>query len=325
MKNYRTILGLPDSASADEIKATYRRLAMKHHPDRGGDNATFQAISEAYRELENSGFAAFVPPRAARQPPQSPGGTWRDPANDVKPNPGWAKPESPSGTWRDQRDVDSTMTMDEILAAMKAQKQARPNYNYVQPNSEVIMDVSLRQAAQGFEWRISRQKQNGFVEHLDVVIPPGLPDGHRGRYTLSDGSTQILSLHIEAGKYRLRGLSKTVGTIFEAGITTGDVEIDIELDSIDLITGTWFEIEDFFGERLTVRVPSGFNPDQRLKVAGKGYFGWNEEQATPGKYRRDMYIKIRPVYNPPEKISREKVLKLYNAVGGWEENESAQS
>lgn len=32
----------------DELKAEYRRLAMKHHPDRGGDTATMQAINSEY-------------------------------------------------------------------------------------------------------------------------------------------------------------------------------------------------------------------------------------------------------------------------------------
>ena len=32
----------------DEVKATYKKLAMQHHPDRGGDTATMQAINNEY-------------------------------------------------------------------------------------------------------------------------------------------------------------------------------------------------------------------------------------------------------------------------------------
>ena len=35
----------------DELKAQYRRLAMKHHPDMGGDTATMQAINREHDEL----------------------------------------------------------------------------------------------------------------------------------------------------------------------------------------------------------------------------------------------------------------------------------
>ncbi len=41
------MLGLQDSASEDEVKSSYRTLSMKHHPDRGGKQEIFIAITEA--------------------------------------------------------------------------------------------------------------------------------------------------------------------------------------------------------------------------------------------------------------------------------------
>ena len=40
-------LGLADPVSPNEIKQRYRRLAMRHHPDRGGDTVTLQRLNEA--------------------------------------------------------------------------------------------------------------------------------------------------------------------------------------------------------------------------------------------------------------------------------------
>ena len=54
-RDYYSILGVPKGASEDEIKKAYRKLAMQHHPDRGGDQAQFQKIQEAYNTLGDSG------------------------------------------------------------------------------------------------------------------------------------------------------------------------------------------------------------------------------------------------------------------------------
>ena len=54
-RDYYEVLGVDRSASADDIKRSYRRLAMKYHPDRNpGDaeaEALFKEASEAYEVL----------------------------------------------------------------------------------------------------------------------------------------------------------------------------------------------------------------------------------------------------------------------------------
>jgi molecular chaperone DnaJ len=51
MTDYYAALGVPKTATADEIKLAFRRLAGTHHPDRGGDTKKFQTIQEAYATL----------------------------------------------------------------------------------------------------------------------------------------------------------------------------------------------------------------------------------------------------------------------------------
>ena len=57
LKDYYTILELPPSASIDEIKKAYRRLALIYHPDKKGNDpyaaAQFSEIKEAYETLTN--------------------------------------------------------------------------------------------------------------------------------------------------------------------------------------------------------------------------------------------------------------------------------
>lgn len=56
MDKYYSVLGLSHGASQDEIKKAYKKLALKHHPDKnGGDTEMFKKISEAHTKLTNNG------------------------------------------------------------------------------------------------------------------------------------------------------------------------------------------------------------------------------------------------------------------------------
>jgi len=53
-KSYFAVLGVTSSASSDEIRSAYRRLAKEYHPDRfEGGSAPFRKIQEAYSVLGN--------------------------------------------------------------------------------------------------------------------------------------------------------------------------------------------------------------------------------------------------------------------------------
>jgi DnaJ-class molecular chaperone len=49
--DYYKVLGVPESSNQDDIKKAYRKLSLKHHPDRGGDEEQFKKINEAYSIL----------------------------------------------------------------------------------------------------------------------------------------------------------------------------------------------------------------------------------------------------------------------------------
>eukprot|EP00919_Chromeraceae_sp_WS-2016_P074559 GHVR01176462.1.p1 GENE.GHVR01176462.1~~GHVR01176462.1.p1 ORF type:complete len:455 (-),score=112.83 GHVR01176462.1:355-1641(-) len=48
------ILGVPKEATESDIKKAFRKLAIKHHPDKGGDEAKFKEITRAYEVLSDS-------------------------------------------------------------------------------------------------------------------------------------------------------------------------------------------------------------------------------------------------------------------------------
>jgi len=57
MKNYYTIFGVNQTASKEEIKKIYRKLAVQYHPDKNPNNKEaeekFKAVAEAYEHLSN--------------------------------------------------------------------------------------------------------------------------------------------------------------------------------------------------------------------------------------------------------------------------------
>jgi DnaJ homolog subfamily B member 4 len=82
-KDFYKILGVPKTCTAIELKRAYRKQCLIHHPDKGGNEEDFKAISEAYEVLSDEskrklydqyGEAAVknVPPHAHQQPGQNP-------------------------------------------------------------------------------------------------------------------------------------------------------------------------------------------------------------------------------------------------------------
>ncbi|HSX44423.1 MAG TPA: molecular chaperone DnaJ [Candidatus Saccharimonadales bacterium] len=53
-RDYYEVLGVGKSASADEIKKAFRKAAIEHHPDRGGEETKFKEVNEAYEVLKDA-------------------------------------------------------------------------------------------------------------------------------------------------------------------------------------------------------------------------------------------------------------------------------
>ena len=53
-KDYYTTLGADETSTASEIDRLYKRLAVQHHPDRGGDEEEMKALNEAYCVLKDT-------------------------------------------------------------------------------------------------------------------------------------------------------------------------------------------------------------------------------------------------------------------------------
>jgi curved DNA-binding protein len=306
MSDYAT-LGLSENATEDEVKKAYRKLAMKHHPDRGGDQALFKNISTAYSRIEANNFR----PTARATPHQGRPGT-------SGPRPQWEPPRSPGNTWRDKEDIGDIF--EEMKEANRKASQPGRGYSggyggspFSNTAGEKVAMVSLREAFSGYNMIIPRKMNGGMFQNVTVHIPPGIPNGYRGKFPTSDGKQEMVTCRIDTGNFKLRSLEEQ-DNLFSAGLYSGDIEIEMDLDAIDLITGTWVKTQDFLGEKLDVRIPAGFNPLHRLKITGKGYYGWLHEYSRPSTSRQDMYIKINAVFRKPADMDPQKIRDLYDAI-----------
>lgn len=53
-EDYYNLLGVGKSSTDKEIKTAYKRLTLKHHPDKGGNPDEFKKIQEAYEVSQNN-------------------------------------------------------------------------------------------------------------------------------------------------------------------------------------------------------------------------------------------------------------------------------
>lgn len=153
MQNPYQTLGVNRDASADEIKRAYRRLASKHHPDRGGDTKVFQEIQTAYDTLS-------------------------DPSRrDAYDNPGFGgfnqnfgfRPDAPFD-FQTIFDIFGTRFQHPGQAQQQRRQQAR-----------MSLWITLRDVAAGGKRTISVGTQQG-THAVEIEVPTGIDDGDTVQY-----------------------------------------------------------------------------------------------------------------------------------------------
>lgn len=159
--DYYSVLGVDRSASQDDIKKAYRKLAMKHHPDRGGDNQHFQEISEAYNVLSD--------PQKRQQydnPPQGNFGGF--------------------GFGGDPHDINDIFSQ-----IFGHHRRGNPFQQQQEPVYRTRVAVSLQEAYRGEQKVLQMQTPEG-NKVITINIPKGVQSGDKLRYNNIIGNATLV-------------------------------------------------------------------------------------------------------------------------------------
>lgn len=284
-KDYYKILGVERTASEDDIKKAYRRLARKYHPDVSKElNAKekFQEVSEAYETLRDKEKRAAYDSLGSYRPGQ-----------DFRPPPDWFD-RFGAGTTEDLRDVDLSDLFEQMGIFGRARGRSGFGRSMPIPGEDYEMPVriTLEEAYRGTERSLAL---NGTT--LTARIPKGAADGQRlrlrgkGGAGVNGGPPGDLYLQIVLEPhplYKVRG---------------HDLEIDVPLAPWEAALGAQVDIPTLDG-RVTMKVPAGSTGGQKLRLAGKGL-------PRPGGGAGDLYAALEIVV-PGTLTDQEK--KLYEAL-----------
>jgi curved DNA-binding protein len=259
-KDYYATLGVERTATADAIKAAYRKLARKYHPDvskEAGAEEKFKEVSEAYETLKDPEKRAAYD-ELGRHPE----------GEQFRPPPGWE--QSFGGTSFSFDDVDLADLFAGISGRGGRGRRA-PNAPIPGQDFEAAVRVSFDQAYKGTEIELDlampEPDEHGMLRRVPrkirVRIPKGVADGQKlrvpgkGGKGINGGRDGDLYLDIEVQShplYRTEGL---------------DLYMDLPLAPWEAVLGASVEVPTP-GGRVTLRIPPGTRAGQKLRLAGRG-------------------------------------------------------
>jgi DnaJ-class molecular chaperone len=251
MENHYETLGVAESAGPDEIKRAYRKLASQHHPDKGGDTATFQRIQTAYDTLSDDNRRAQY--NAERQ--GNFGGV-RFTVNGQEMN------GMPPGMDELFRNFNFNFGGSDPFAAFR---QPRKNKDL---RVEVAIDLASTLTQQ--TKTVSVQTTNGQRQAVEVQIPRGVHSGSTIKYPgLGDNFFESLP----------RGDLYVVIVVMpqtEYAIDHLDLVKPVDINCLDAIIGTATVVQGIDGKMFEFTIPPGTQHGTKLRLSQQGLYALNQ-------------------------------------------------
>ena len=277
--DYYNIIGVAKTATPDEIKKAYRKLAMKYHPDHAkGDKSaeeTFKKISEAYAVLSD---------KEKRQ------------QYDTFGSSGFQQRYS-------QEDIFRGFDIEDILrsfglggmGASSGGRGGRTKFSFGSGSpfgnfsgqqapakgSDLVYEIelTLNEVAMGTSKQISFQ-HGPQSENLTVKIPKGMTNGKKlriagkgaaGSHGGPAGDLYIKARILDDSMFDVKG---------------NDLYIKRSIKLTDALLGITLSIPAMDGKQLSLKVPAGVKHNTRMRLTGNGLPYMNEE------IQGDLYVQI---------------------------------
>jgi curved DNA-binding protein len=306
-RNYYDILDVPKTASIDDIKKAYRKLARKYHPDLNpGDKLAeekFKDIGEAYEVLSD--------PNKRKQYDQF-GQFWRQGGFQG------GKTSAQSDSWNPDydrgypNDVDFSQFsdfqefVDQLLGKFRTNEpprsgnsssysnsnnyrtttQAPPRTN-IRRDAEALLNLPLERAFVGGRERIRLEDGRS----LEVNMPAGVMTGQRIRLKGQGPSGGDLYLKINLQTHPFFTLDGY------------DIRCQLPVSASESVLGVQVEVPTLSGV-VKLNIPAGVKSGQQLRLASKGF---PKDNRTFG----DQYVEVQIVV-PKKPTNRE--LELYEKL-----------
>jgi DnaJ-class molecular chaperone len=316
-KDYYQILEVSRTATADEIKKAYRKLARKYHPD---VNPTDRTAEDKFKEL-NEAYEVLSDPEK-RQRYDELGANWKTGA-DFTPPPGWQKGPMQPGAFGDLFGGGPGQGgfSDFFESLFGGVRGARAGPGFAMRGADVEADLTL--GLDDIYHGATRTLTIPVAERCASCGGVGTQDGHLCRTCNGTGVVQrpkSLAVHIPVGMregsvIRLAGQGEP-GT---GNAPAGDLYLRLHLSPHSLFTfvadddlqmelpvAPW---EAALGAKVTVptldgsvemTIPPGSQGGRRLRLRGKG---------VPRQHggRGDLYVKLK-ITVPPKLTTEEREL-----------------
>lgn len=296
-KDYYKSLGVPRSASDEEVRKAFRKLARQYHPDLAKDKT---AAEEKFKEI-NEAYEVLSDPEK-RKKYDTLGENWNQPGR-VRPPPGWQQ----GGAFRAGGGAGETFEFhfggtgfsdffEQFFSGRGGGKgspfadadafrtqDGRPQFARQGADVEGDLMVTLAEAVHGSVRAISLQRVNPATSHQEtqtfrVRVPAGVHEGQiirvagKGQPGSGGGPSGDLYLRVRLARhpdFRVRGT---------------DLYYDLVLAPWEAVLGTTVRVPTLNGS-ISLRVPPGTVNGQKLRVRGQGLLGTSQT-------RGDLYAVV---------------------------------
>jgi DnaJ family protein A protein 2 len=344
---YYDLLKLPKTASDDEVKKAYKKAALEHHPDRGGDPEKFKEISHAYSVLSDPSkrqiydqFGESGLENGGGAGPSSGGSGYEDPMDIFSQVFGGASRRRQGGLVRGRDALyNLELTLEEI--AQGANRTIAYNRDVGCGNcggrGATKIDPCKRCGGSG----VVLTRQNiGFLVHMQTACPDCGGEGFRvpkdGHCRPCNGSgivgqKEVFNVNIPKGAptgYQVRFTGKADQL---PGHTAGDVVVQVkikphpvftrmggadlvmkkEISLADALSGFTFDVKTVLGNRRKISCTNVVSPQDVWVARGEGLPRFD------GSTRGDLFVSFTVKF--PMKIEdisepdRERVMSAFNS------------